>query len=133
MTLEGPSNVQRPVPVAHIVEQPYVIETGQIIRETSITITDDIMKYAYKFSEVIICGGGTKNTTLIKIIKQILTNFKITTTSDYGLSPDCIEAVTFAWLAKKRLENQTSNIPTVTGATERVILGGIYSPIKKNS
>ena len=133
MTLEGPSNVQRPVPVAHVVEQPYVIETGQIIRETSITITDDIMKYAYKFSEVIICGGGTKNTTLIKIIKQILTDFKITTTSDYGLSPDCIEAVTFAWLAKKRLENQTSNIPTVTGATERVILGGIYSPIKKNS
>ena len=44
MTLEGPSNVQRPVPVAHIVEQPYVIETGQIIRETSITITDDMIK-----------------------------------------------------------------------------------------
>ena len=60
-------------------------------------------------------------------------NFKVTTTSDYGLSPDCIEAVTFAWLAKKRLENQPSNIPTVTGATERVVLGGIYSPIKKNS
>ena len=60
-------------------------------------------------------------------------DFKITSTSDYGLPPDCIEAVTFAWLAKKRLENQTSNIPTVTGATERVILGGIYSPIKKNS
>ena len=104
-----------------------------LLKLTAITITDDIMKYAYKFSEVIICGGGTKNTMLIKIIKQILTNFKVTTTSDYGLSPDCIEAVTFAWLAKKRLENQPSNIPTVTGATERVVLGGIYSPIKKNS
>ena len=44
MTLEGPSNVQRPVPIAHIVEQPHIIETGQIIHETSITITDDMVK-----------------------------------------------------------------------------------------
>ena len=44
-----------------------------------------------------------------------------------------IESYTDSDGAKKRLENQTSNIPTVTGATERVILGGIYSPIKKNS
>ncbi len=44
MTLEGPSNVQRPVPVAHIVEQPYVIESGQIVQETSIAITDEMIK-----------------------------------------------------------------------------------------
>ena len=44
MTLEEPSNVQRPIPVAHIVNQPYVIETGQIVQETSIQITDDMIK-----------------------------------------------------------------------------------------
>ena len=44
MTIEEPSNVQRPIPVARIVEQPYVIETGQIVQETSIAITDDMVK-----------------------------------------------------------------------------------------
>ena len=96
------------------------------------TIADAVMKYASKFSEVIICGGGVKNASLIKTIEKLLKDFKITTTSDYGLSPDCIEAVTFAWLAKTRMENQPSNIPTVTGATQKAILGGIYSPIKTN-
>ena len=92
-------------------------------------MTNELKKKFSRWIQV----NNMNDATLIKIIKQILTNFKVTTTSDYGLSPDCIEAVTFAWLAKKRLENQPSNIPTVTGATERVILGGIYSPIKKNS
>ena len=69
---------------------------------------------------------------VIKTIEKLLKDFKITTTSDYGLSPDCIEAVTFAWLAKTRMENQPSNIPTVTGATQKAVLGGIYSPIKTN-
>ena len=64
----------------------------------------------------------------IKNIKELLIDFKITSTSDYGLPPDCIEAVTFAWLAKKRLDNESGNIPTVTGANKNVILGGIYSP-----
>ena len=56
---------------------------------------------------------------------------EITTTSDFGLHPDCIEAVTFAWLAKKRLENKSVNISTVTGANKNAILGGIYSPNKE--
>ena len=103
-----------------------------LMKLSATTIADAVMKYASKFSEVIICGGGVKNASLIKTIEKLLKDFKITTTSDYGLSPDCIEAVTFAWLAKTRMENQPSNIPTVTGATQKAILGGIYSPIKTN-
>ena len=44
MTAEESSNIQRPIPEAHIVQEPYVIETGQIVQETTIAITDDMIK-----------------------------------------------------------------------------------------
>ena len=73
-------------------------------------------------------GGGAYNLTLMKTIQDLLPNIKVSTTADYGLTPDCIEAVTFAWLAKQRIENKPANLPSVTGANKNVLLGGIYSP-----
>ena len=104
-----------------------------LLKLSGVTITNAIKKYAAGFSEVIVCGGGTYNLLLMKTIKDLLVDFKVTTTSDYGLSPDCIEAVTFGWLAKKRLENKPANIPSVTGANKNVILGGVYSPTKQEN
>ena len=43
MTLEDPK-VNRSMPVAHVVSQPYIIEAGPPDQETSITITDDMVK-----------------------------------------------------------------------------------------
>ncbi len=101
-----------------------------LLKLSGITIANAIKKYATGFSEVIVCGGGAYNLLLMKTIEDLLVDFKVTTTSDYGLSPDCIEAVTFGWLAKKRLENKPANIASVTGANKNVILGGVYSPTK---
>ena len=104
-----------------------------LLKLSGVTITNAIKKYAAGFSEVIVCGGGTYNLLLMKTIEDLLVDFKVTTTSDYGLSPDCIEAVAFGWLAKKRLENKPANIPSVTGANKNVILGGVYSPTKQEN
>ena len=101
-----------------------------LLKLSAITIANAIKKYADDFDEVVVCGGGANNSFLMKTIENLLKKFRVVTTSDYGLSPDCVESVTFAWLSKKRLENKPSNIPTVTGATKSVILGGIYSPAK---
>ena len=76
---------------------------------------------------LVVCGGGAHNHFLIETIKNCLTDFKVTTTSDYGLDPDSVEAVTFAWLAKQRLEKKPGNISSVTGAAEQTILGCIYN------
>jgi len=59
-------------------------------------------------------------------IREQLPNCDVVSTSEYGLDPDCIEAVTFAWLAKRRIENKPGNLPSVTGATKSVLLGAIY-------
>ena len=104
-----------------------------LLKLSGVTITNAIKKYAAGFSEVIVCGGGAYNLLLMKTIEDLLVDFKVTTTSDYGLSLDCIEAVTFGWLAKKRLENKPANIPSVTGANKNVILGGVYSPTKQEN
>jgi len=37
-----------------------------------------------------------------------------------------VEACAFAWLAKRRVENKTGNLPAVTGASDAVVLGGLY-------
>ncbi len=99
-----------------------------LLKLSAITICNAIRESANEYNEVSVCGGGAYNPVLIKSIQLLLPKMKISTTTDYGLSPDCIEAVTFAWLAKQRIENKTANIPSVTGANKAVVLGGIYSP-----
>ncbi len=92
------------------------------------TICNAVKNVANKYDELLICGGGAYNPAFMKSIQESLPDIKVSTTADYGLTPDCIEAVTFAWLAKQRMENIPANIPDVTGANKEVLLGGIYSP-----
>ena len=110
-------------------ELPPETVQATLLQLTAITITDAIKHHAKGFTKVLICGGGANNPLLIKEIQKLVDDcIEVTTTSDFGLPPDCIEAVTFAWLAKKRLENKLVNISTVTGANKNAVLGGIYGP-----
>ena len=99
-----------------------------LIQLSAVTISDAIRNSANQVDEVLVCGGGAKNSLLMETLGSLLIDTSLSTTEKYGLSPDCIEAVTFAWLAKQRIENKTANLPSVTGATKDVLLGGVYSP-----
>lgn len=76
--------------------------------------------------EVILCGGGTHNDQIVSLLSDALSRITLNTSVDYGINPDCIEAMAFAWLAKRRLDNLPGNLPSVTGAEKGVLLGGIY-------
>ncbi len=76
--------------------------------------------------ELFVCGGGAHNTLLLERINHHLPNTMVCTTDALGLSPDWVEAVAFAWLAKRTLHNLTGNLPEVTGARAKTILGGVY-------
>jgi anhydro-N-acetylmuramic acid kinase len=39
---------------------------------------------------------------------------------------DYIEAMTFAWLAYKRVHKEVVNLKDVTGASDNTVLGGLY-------
>ncbi len=59
-------------------------------------------------------------------LTELLTPMRVGLTSDEGLDPDWVEAFAFAWLAKQTLTGLPGNLPSVTGASHPVVLGGIY-------
>ncbi len=101
-----------------------------LLKLTVTTISRAIMKYAEKTNELLVCGGGIHNPLLIKSLQNELTGIEINSTDKYGLDPDCVEAVAFAWLAKCRMNGIAASLPSVTGATSPQILGAIYSTKK---
>ena len=65
-------------------------------------------------------------------LRNLQTETEINSTEKAGLNPDAVEAVAFAWLAKRRMENQFGNLTSVTGADDQVILGAIYNASLKD-
>lgn len=78
-----------------------------------------------KLEKVIIAGGGAHNKTLIKFIKEELEGIEVLIQEDLGFSSDAKEAIAFAVLGNETLNNNFSNVPSATGANEKVILGQI--------
>lgn len=75
--------------------------------------------------QIILCGGGAQNRTLVNQLKEQLPTAGFFTTSDFGIDSDAKEAVSFAILAWSTLKGLPANIPAATGAAKSVILGKI--------
>ncbi|MFH1884864.1 MAG: anhydro-N-acetylmuramic acid kinase [Planctomycetota bacterium] len=75
--------------------------------------------------EVILCGGGSHNDTLVEMLRSDLPNVKVLSTEDFGISVDAKEAVSFAILAWATINGLTNNVPGATGADRPVVLGKI--------
>ena len=95
---------------------------------TARSIADHVHRYAADASELYVCGGGAHNADLIARLGRNLPETKISSTADVGLDPDWVEAVAFAWLAMRTMGGLTGNLPSVTGASRKVVLGTIHSP-----
>ncbi len=93
---------------------------------TAASIADSILRVAAGTNQVFVCGGGAHNAYLLQRIGARLPDATVTTTSVAGLDPDWVEAVAFAWLAMRRMNNSTGNLPAVTGATRPAVLGALH-------
>ena len=96
-----------------------------LVELTAQSIIAAIKQYCSS-GEIILCGGGAHNTFLMEQLRKAGSHYSIESTQKFGISPDWIEAMAFAWLAKQTLAKQSGNIKTVTGAKEASILGGVY-------
>ena len=76
--------------------------------------------------EIYVCGGGAYNLTLMSEIGRLLPQMKVATTEALGVSPQWVEAMAFAWLARQTMMRKSGNLTAVTGAEREVILGGVY-------
>ncbi len=91
---------------------------------TAETIADAAKRFAPEL--LLLCGGGAKNGYLRERLAVLLAGTEVAKTDDYGVSGDAMEAMAFAWLAYKRMHNETVALRSVTGAKEDGVLGGIY-------
>jgi len=97
-----------------------------LVELTAETVSAAATSLQQSESDLIVCGGGTHNGYLLeRLAARHAGLVKITT--GLGLDPDWVEAAAFAWLARARLRNEPGNVPTVTGARQAAVLGGLYS------
>lgn len=91
------------------------------------TIADALQAAQPATARVVACGGGVHNPVLMDALAAALPpGCELETTAAHGLDPDFVEAMGFAWLARRTAHGLAGNLPTVTGAGGDRILGGIY-------
>ncbi len=80
-----------------------------------------------RFREFVVSGGGTKNATLMRMIRGELSPLKmrVRTSDEFGLPSDAKEAAAFALLAYQTWRRLPSNVPSATGAERPAILGKV--------
>ncbi|OUR95214.1 anhydro-N-acetylmuramic acid kinase [Gammaproteobacteria bacterium 42_54_T18] len=110
--------------------KPYSTKKPEDIQATLLELTVITLKSAIDMhcdnaSHLYICGGGALNIYLMERLSSTC-DLPTSSTQDLGVNPEWVEAIAFAWLARQTKHNLTSNLPSVTGATQPVILGGIY-------
>jgi len=76
--------------------------------------------------QVFLCGGGAQNDFLMTRLQTLLQPASVESTASIGIEPDWVEAIAFAWIARETLAGRTIDTTTLTGASQPVILGGIY-------
>jgi anhydro-N-acetylmuramic acid kinase len=81
----------------------------------------------HSFREMILSGGGGRNTTLVGMLKEELAplGIQLRFSDEFGLPSEAKEAVAFAVLAYETWHRRPSNVPSATGAKRAAILGKI--------
>jgi anhydro-N-acetylmuramic acid kinase len=94
---------------------------------SAVSVTDAITRYAADAEDVIACGGGVHNSALMQAIGARLEGRPLHSSASFGIDPDGMEAMAFAWLAYRRLRGEPGNLPAVTGARGLRLLGALYA------
>ena len=93
---------------------------------TATVIGHTIDRYFAEAAEVVVCGGGAFNATLMRMLAQACAPRPVVASDALGVAPDQVEALAFAWLAREFVEHRCANLPAVTGARGARPLGALY-------
>lgn len=97
-----------------------------LLELTALTIVESLQTAQPLTETLLVCGGGAHNATLMSRLSALLPATQVSSTATYGVDPDWVEAMAFAWLAHCCLEGIAANRPSVTGARGLRVLGAIY-------
>lgn len=99
-----------------------------LVAFTATTISQAIKGSGFPIERIAICGGGVHNTTLLHAIRRYLPEQQIESTQYWGVDPDFLEAMMFAFLADKTVNHIPVDLTGITGAKRPLILGVSYFP-----
>ncbi len=108
--------------------------TYRDIMPTVTALTAASIAHAYRThlpampDEVILGGGGTRNPTLMRMLRERLPECRLKTHADFGIPDEAKEALAFCLLANETLLGRPGNVPSATGARRGVPLGKIVFP-----
>ncbi len=91
---------------------------------TALVISQNIKKNFQNEIEIILCGGGRKNLTLVDHIKKIL-KYKIKLIDEFNLDGDFIESQAFAYLAIRSYLKKIISYPNTTNVLNPITGGEI--------
>ena len=91
---------------------------------TALIITKNIKKNFERETNIILCGGGRKNKTLIKHIKKML-KYNIKLIDEYNIDGDFVESQAFAYLSIRSLLKKPISYPSTTNVLTPVTGGEI--------
>ena len=77
----------------------------------------------YSVDEIYISGGGSHNLTLMGHLETLFRPIPVVSVDSIGVSGDAKEAIAFAVLANEAVHGHPTNLPQVTGASKRMVLG----------
>jgi anhydro-N-acetylmuramic acid kinase len=94
---------------------------------TARSIGDAIARWIPEAEDVVVCGGGARNATLMQSLQRRLgASRPVRTADELGIAGDQVEALAFAWLARCHLHREAGNVPAATGARGPRVLGALY-------
>jgi anhydro-N-acetylmuramic acid kinase len=92
---------------------------------TARSIGTQVKRFLPKLEEVVVCGGGSSNSVLMQGLRDEFPDADVVRADDRGIPAAAVEAVSFALLARAALIGVPANVPRITGARRRVVLGKI--------
>jgi len=115
--LHAHSQTYRPAPTPAVVQATLL----------ALTVQSVIAQLPEDLHALYLCGGGVRNTALIRALESTLKprGCAVMTTEALGWPADDVEAGAFAWLAGQCLLGRAGNHPAVTGARGPRVLGSI--------
>lgn len=75
--------------------------------------------------QIMVCGGGAKNPTLMRFLRHRLPNMEVCTAEDWGYNSLAVGVQAVAYLAVRRLNFLPISFPTTTGVYEPMVGGKI--------
>lgn len=101
---------------------------ASLLQLTIATISSAVDQLGSDHSNLYVCGGGVRNSSLMSGLQEALPMLTVQSTDVLGIPADWVESVGFAWLGYCYLHGIPSNLPSVTGASNAVILGESCQP-----